>query len=201
MKKSTAFKLSSLALGLLASAAATMPATAQDQYIGQMMQVPYNFCPMGWLMADGALVSIAQYDTLFALYGTTFGGDGVNTFALPDMRGRVPIGIGQGTGGISNYILGERGGVETQTLTTNTMPAHSHSVQATSSFGDLPGPGGKFLAADNTGVNKYHDGPPNKTMSPSMLTPSGGSMPFDILSPYLAMRWCVAMEGIFPSQP
>src|SRR5258708_2362560 len=96
-------------------------------YIGQLMLCPYNFAPLGWAFCDGALVAINQNNALFALIGTTYGGDGVNTFALPDLRGRVPIHQGQG-GGLANYVIGQTSGSESEILNTSQMPSHSHSV-------------------------------------------------------------------------
>lgn len=185
-----------MATGLLFSAPAM---AASDPYIGETMIVPYNFCPNGWLEANGALLSISEYDVLFALIGTTYGGDGQTTFGLPDLRGRVPIHKGQGTG-LSNYVIGQMSGVESVTLTLGNLPTHNHTVQATNVAADKGGPADKILGARVGMPKPYIDGTPNRVMAADMITATGGSQPFDKMSPYLAMRPCISLFGIFPSQ-
>lgn len=177
------------------------PAMAQTPFIGDIIIVPYNFCPAGYFEADGRLLSISEYDTLFALYGTTYGGDGVTTFALPDLRGRFSIHQGQGAG-LSNYVIGEASGAETRTLTVNNLPAHTHvaSLRASATEGDSTSPvnGWPALTAGlvyhtSTGANFMHSG----TVE---VGAAGGSQPIDSMAPFLTLRRCVAMFGIFPSQ-
>lgn len=177
------------------------PAEAQsDPLLGQLMLFGGNFCPRAWYPADGQLLPIASNTALFSLLGTIYGGDGRTTFALPDLRGRAPIGEGHGPG-LSTIQLGQRGGTETHTLTIAEMPSHSHLVNATNAIGDKGGPGSDFLAAGGTGHRAYHDGPPNKTMDPAVIANSGGSQSFNKRSPFLGMTWCIAYQGVFPSRP
>jgi len=195
-------KICSIILGSMMSLSlmAPNPAVAgNDPLLGELMLVGFTFCPRGWTEANGQLLPIAQNTALFSLYGTTYGGDGRTTFALPDLRGRAPIHYGQGPG-LQNYAQGQRGGAEDLTVGINNMPSHNHEVQATNSFADKPGPGDKLLAADDNGINKYYEGPPNRTMSTNMITNTGGGQPIAKRSPYLAMRWCVALVGVYPSR-
>ena len=204
MVKSSRGKFRSLvaALALVTCATATSSAMAQaiEPFLGQTMLVPYSFCPRGWANAAGQILPIQQNTALFSLLGTTFGGDGRTTFALPNLQGRVPIGFGQGAG-LNDYALGETGGSANVTLTLVNLPMHTHLIRVTNAFADKPGPGGKYLAADNTGLAKYHDGPPNKTMNPMMITATGGSVPFNVENPYTTLLWCIALQGAFPPRP
>ncbi|HUD90835.1 phage tail protein [Sphingobium sp.] len=197
----TRFMAATLGAAALFSLAGAQPAAAQSEpYIGQLTLFTYNFCPNGWAEASGQIMSIAQNTALFSLLGTTYGGNGMTTFALPDLRGRAPIHVGQGPG-LSNYDLGQTGGTESTTLNVNNMPAHNHSIAATNLPGNKGGPGGKLLASDAT-LNKYSDTPtPNVIMNSQMVGVTGGSQPFSIRDPYLAMRWCIALSGIYPSRP
>lgn len=190
-----------LGAALSLSISAPQPAAAQaEPLLGQLMLVGFNFCPRGWSAAEGQLLPISQYTALFSLFGTTYGGDGRTTFALPDLRGRAPISDGTGPG-LAAHSFGEKGGSENLTLTVANMPAHKHGVQATNADADKPGPGDKYLAAsfpDN--FPKYQAGPPNKTMGSEMITETGGGQAINKRSPYLAMKWCVALTGVFPSR-
>ncbi|MFH1796461.1 MAG: tail fiber protein [Pseudomonadota bacterium] len=193
-------RVAAFALGAVAATLSSEGAIADSQpYVGEVMIVPYTYCPVNFLEANGALLPIGDYDVLFNLYGTTFGGDGQTTFALPDLRGRLPIHAGTGPG-LSNYILGQSGGAESVFLTTTNLPFHSHSVQATNSTSDKTGPGGKFLALASSGVSVYHEGPANKVMDPAMLGMVGSNLPVSVQDPYLTMRICVSVFGLFPSQ-
>lgn len=209
-------KTKKLVLALLTTSAAacfSAPAMAQaEPFIGQMMLFAGNFCPRGWQPANGQLVSIAQNTALFSILGTTYGGNGQTTFALPDLRGRVPVSVGQGPG-LSDYTLGEVAGTETTTLLTTQMPIHTHQATATTlikiaagQVADTNKPAGNTFA--NTGpLNVYYTGAPtanymdNDTAATAVTVGvQGGSQPFSIMQPYLAMQWCVAVEGIFPSR-
>ncbi len=187
---------------LAASVVASNPASAGfEPFIGELMLTPYNFCPRGFAMAQGQILSIQTNTALFSLLGTTYGGNGQQTFGLPDLRGRAPIGMGQGPG-LSDYDLGQVGGTESTTLTTLQMPSHSHRVQASNSLGTFGGPQDRYLGASTTEGNKiYFQGTPNKQMAADMLTSAGLGQPFSNLNPYLALNWCIALEGIFPSRP
>lgn len=165
-------------------------ASAQDSYYGELRAFAFNYCPRGWLPAQGDTVTIAEFSALYALLGVRFGGDGVTDFALPDLRGRAPIAAGQGPG-LNYYILGEYGGTEVFRLSVAQLPEHSHIVEATNAEADQIGPGGDFLAygqsSDGNEVYMYHDGPPNKTMDPGMIRPTGDNNLIQKRSPFLAL--------------
>ncbi|CAG0949648.1 MAG: phage tail protein [Rhizobiaceae bacterium] len=187
-------------LSAVATFASVSPAAAQSEpFIGQLMLTGANFCPRGWAQADGQILSIAQNTALFSLYGTTYGGNGQTTFALPDLRGRSAI--HQGTGpGLSPYVEGQVGGKESFTITTDQMPAHNHGVQATNQTADKGGPDGRYLGGGVGNDDTYHDGPPNKIMAAGMIQFTGGNQPVSHRGPFLTLMWCVALEGIFPSR-
>ncbi|MDR7127301.1 tail fiber protein [Pseudotabrizicola sp. 4114] len=193
------------ALTLIGTAVAPQSARAADEpFIGEVMLVAFDFCPRNFLRADGSLLSIAQNQALFSLYGTTYGGNGISNFAIPDMRGRVLIGPGTGPG-LPTVALGQVSGSATQTMTVNTMPTHSHAVNANNLDGDKPGPGGKLLAAAPTGGTGnetiYSTAAATVTMNPSMIAPSGSNAPFNTQDPTLGLTHCIAQFGIFPSRP
>jgi microcystin-dependent protein len=168
-----------------------------EPFIGELKLVPYNFAPRGWAACNGQILSIAQNTALFSLLGTTYGGNGETTFALPDLRGRVPLHMGQGPG-LSNYALGQLGGEESHTLINAEMPAHGHTVQAAAT-GNTNTPAGSVMAA--TRKNKYATAPDGVTpMDEQMITPSGGNQPHTNVQPYLTLQWIIALEGIYPSR-
>ena len=169
-------------------------------FLGMIALFGFTFAPNGWAFCNGQLLSIAQNTALFALLGTTYGGNGINNFALPDLRGRVPIHFGQGAG-LSNYIQGQVSGNESATLLINNMPAHNHTLNAFSELGDTSAPSGALLG--NTGAldREYRASGTSVQMSSAAIGVSGGSQPFSILQPYLALNYCIAMQGIFPSRP
>jgi len=170
-----------------------------DPFIGQMCVFGFNFAPRGWAMCNGQILSIAQNTALFSLLGTTYGGNGQTTFALPDLRSRVNIHFGQGHG-LSAYALGQVGGTETTTLTVNNLAAHIHAFAPPCVDDDATGgiPTGKSPA---TSANNIYAAPAGTaTMAPGNTGPTGGSQPFSILPPYLAVNWCIALQGIFPSR-
>ncbi|MDJ0820328.1 MAG: tail fiber protein [Paracoccaceae bacterium] len=206
-------KLAALALAIGLTGAVSTPDTARaqaDPFIGQMMLFAGNFCPRGWTQADGKLLSISSFSAMFSLLGTQFGGDGRTNFAVPDLRGRVPLGDGTGPG-LSRVVIGQRGGQELVTLTQNQLPSHNHLVQANNGqngFADRLGPGNDFLGSPsyNDPTNPaedifiYSDQAPNVTMDSRMITNTGGNGAFSIRNPFVGMRWCIATEGIFPSR-
>lgn len=167
-----------------------------EAFIGQLLLVPYNFAPQGWAMCNGQLLSIAQNTALFSLLGTTYGGDGQTTFALPDLRGRVPLSSGQGPG-LSNYTLGEAGGAESITLTAAQMPQHTHSANANAGDPTDTTPTNHVPAGGSTGS---YNAAANTVMSAGMIGPAGGSQPHENRQPYLTLNWIIALEGIFPSR-
>jgi microcystin-dependent protein len=168
-----------------------------EPFLGMIIIVPYNFAPRGWAFCNGQILPIAQNTALFSLLGTTYGGNGQTTFALPDLRGRVPNSSGQGPG-LSSYDLGQVGGTESTTLTVNQMPGHNHQVAASGSDADSGKPSGRVLAVSS--ATNYITAPDGTLMNPTMITNTGGNQPFSILQPYLTLNFCIALEGIFPSR-
>ena len=168
-----------------------------DPYVGEIRMFGGNFAPHGWAFCDGSLVDISLNYELFSLLGTTYGGDGQATFALPDLRGRAPVHLGQGAG-LSNYVIGATGGSETVTLTVDQIPPHTHTAQAQAEPGTQPDPKGGVWA-DST-LNQYSSNAANTTMNPLSILPAGGSLPHDNMLPYQCINFIIALEGLFPSQ-
>lgn len=182
-----------------------IPASAQiEPFIGEVDLVAFNFAPTGYAMCDGQLLPISQNTALFSLLGTFYGGDGKSTFALPDLRGRRVVGMGQGPG-LSPYDIGQSGGEESVTLLVSELPAHRHPVVANTAVGTSLSPTNNFWAAQ-TSTNLYSNAPapniPGSTvaMSPSAILPTGGTLPHENRSPYLALNYIIALQGIFPSR-
>jgi microcystin-dependent protein len=158
----------------------------------------FSFAPQGWALCNGQLLPIAQNQALFSLLGTTYGGDGRTTFALPDLRSRVPVHQGQGPG-LSPYAEGQAGGTETVTLAAAQMPGHTHPVTASSSAATSDNPAARTLARPASPI--YHTEPgQHAVMGANMLGEAGGSQPHDNIQPYLVLTFCIALTGIFPSQ-
>lgn len=178
-------------------------ANAQDRYLGEIINNGFNFCPRGTAEAAGQLLSISQYTALFSLYGTYYGGDGRTTFGLPDLRGRVAVGQGAGAG-LPNVNMGQKIGTETVVLNALNLSAHSHAVNANNLDGDKPGPGGKLLAAappNGAGSETIYSTQGATTqLKAEMISPTGNSAPVDIMDPFLAINYCVVMDGLFPSR-
>jgi len=166
-------------------------------YIGEIRMVGFNFAPAGWQLCQGQLLSISNFEALFNLIGTTYGGDGQNTFALPDLRSRIPIHQGTLAGG-PTYVIGEQSGTETVTITTNQMPQHNHLLNAQSANGNQPSPLGGVWAGSP--LDQYSSGAPTTTMSASLVALSGGSQPHDNMPPYLCVNFAIALFGIYPSR-
>ena len=167
-------------------------------YIGEIRIFAGSFAPAGWAFCDGQLLAISENDTLFNLIGTTYGGDGQETFALPDLRGRVPLHMGTGSDGIT-YQLAEEAGVETVTLTTQQIPIHNHaflaSLNAPTSTDPTAGGG-----AQDSQVHTFTEDVANKQMNASSLVAAGGNQPHDNLQPYLCINFILSLFGVFPSQ-
>jgi len=197
--------VSGIAMAGSLSVSAPAQAQASSPYIGQLMLTGANFCPRGWSTAEGQLLPIAQNTALFSLLGTVYGGDGRTTFGLPDLRGRAPIGRGRGAG-LADYRQGERGGAESFTLTVNQMPSHNHTgtVLALPSAANASGPVRNYFAIGTNGTQVYASSmtPPTNFMGANSLriANTGGNQSVNKRSPYLAMYWCVALQGIFPSR-
>jgi microcystin-dependent protein len=188
-----------------------------EQFISTILIWPPNFAPSGWALCAGQLMAINQNQALFSLLGTTYGGDGISTFGLPDLRGRIPLGAGQGTG-LSSYNLGQTGGSETVTLTTATLAAHTHSATpnlsasapgvTTKGTTHEPSPSVALAAPEDQGHNLkiYSDQKPTQQLAPGSVTgsisvgPAGGGQPHENRQPFLAVNYIIALQGIFPSR-
>ena len=166
-------------------------------YVGEIRLFAGNFAPLGWAFCDGQLLSIAENVVLFELIGTTYGGDGQNTYALPDLRGRVPV--HQGSNGQSNYVIGESGGVESVTLVANQMPAHRHAMLASTSVASATHGPSEVLGSSPT-MKLYGTGTPNMAMDPNAITQVGGGQPHDNMPPFVALSYIVSLFGVFPTQ-
>jgi microcystin-dependent protein len=167
-----------------------------EPFIGQIQMFGFNFAPRGWALCNGQLLSIAQNTALFSLLGTTYGGNGQTTFALPNLQGRVPMHQGNG-GGLTPRVMGEQSGTETVTLISTQMPQHNHTVNAATNAtsknpsANLPG---------LTAAGSSYSPTASVQMSPTMINPSGGSQPHENMQPFLVVNFCIALEGIFPSR-
>lgn len=171
-------------------------------FLGEIRMFGFGRTPTDWQACDGSLLSIAQNDALFALLGTTYGGDGVNTFAVPDLRGRLPIHQGQGLG-LSTYVIGQIAGTESVTLLSNQMPAHTHPLQVTTATATATTPGNTLLPGAVSGDTFYVNtitGNTAAAMAPQMLGSTGGTLPHENCMPTLTVQYCIALAGIFPSQ-
>ena len=166
-----------------------------DPFLGELTLVPYNFAPKGWALCHGQLLSINQNQALFALLGTTYGGNGQTTFALPDLRGRVPLSSGQGPG-LENYKLGQKGGAERVTLSANQMPAHNHALNVHKGRSLQTNPTGNLLANGSV----YSNEPANGVAGASAVANAGAGQAHENCQPYLTLNWIIALQGVFPSQ-
>jgi microcystin-dependent protein len=165
-------------------------------FVGQVLAVGFNFAPVGWATCNGALQSISENSTLYNLIGTTYGGDGVQTFGLPDLQGRIPI--HQGSNGVSTYVIGAKGGVENVTITLNQFPTHTHSLLGSSADASSNLPGNNVPGSS---VSAYTTVAPSIAMNNSMIGSSGGgSQPHSNLQPFLVLNWVIALYGVYPSQ-
>lgn len=160
-------------------------------YVGEIRMFAGNFAPAGWFFCEGQLLPISEYETLFQLIGTTYGGDGQSTFALPDMRGRLPIHQGNG------FVLAETGGAEEITLTVNQIPAHSHALLASNDIPALSNPGNNMTG--QAAAKLYRSGTPTIPLNAASMSPVGGSQPHTNFQPYLCVDFIISLFGIFPS--
>lgn len=176
-------------------------------YIGVIFAHSGTFAPRDWALCWGQLLSISENETLYTLIGTTFGGDGQVTFALPDLRGRIPVGQGQGPG-LSNYVLGQVSGSENVTVLSTQMPSHTHLVTAVNSQGNAPVPdSSSYIAGTYSGsggssaaVNFYGATSSGATLAPSSVSIAGNSLPINLIQPVLATQYIISLFGIFPSR-
>ena len=162
-----------------------------EPFIGEIQVFPFGFAPRGWAQCNGQLLPINQNQALFSLLGTMYGGDGRTTFALPDLRGRVALGVGPG------YSQGQQAGEEAHTLSVSEMPAHTHGANASSAAPSTSNPAGAAWA--NAGASSYAASP-NAPMAGNAVAPAGGGQPHENRSPYLTLNFCIALVGIFPSR-
>jgi microcystin-dependent protein len=164
-------------------------------YVGEIRMFAGNFAPAGWMFCEGQLLPISEYETLFNLIGTTYGGDGQSTFALPDLRGRIPLHFGNG------FTLAETGGVETVTLTASQIPAHSHPYLGTTDVGSQISPANTVVAQLAAGAGDlYFAAAPTSALSPNAIGSVGGSQPHNNFQPYLCVEFIISLFGIFPTQ-
>jgi len=170
-----------------------------DPFVGEIRMFGGSFAPAGWAFCQGQLLAISQNDTLFQLIGTTYGGDGESTFALPDLQGRAPMHQGQGPGITQAYTIGEKNGVENVTLTTNSIPIHNHAVVA-SGDGANQITGSNAILATPVSLNIYFAAPPDASLNAASVVPVGGSQPHENMQPYLAISFILSLFGIFPHQ-
>ncbi|MBX9402809.1 tail fiber protein [Lysobacter sp. BMK333-48F3] len=173
-----------------------------EPYVGEIRMFGFGRVPTGWFACDGSLYPISEYEVLFVLLGTTYGGDGQTTFAVPDLRGRAPVHFGNGQG-LSPYVIGQRGGNENVTLISNQMPQHTHTMVATTLLSTANQPGSTVelgaLSGDTMYLTDIASLPPIPQAA-AAVTPAGGSQPHDNLMPTLTVQFCIAWAGIFPSQ-
>ncbi|PWN58869.1 phage tail protein [Chryseobacterium viscerum] len=191
-----------IACTLLISSAFTpsLKAQASEPFLGQIAFVPYNFVPKNWASCDGQLLSIAQNTALFSLLGTTYGGNGTTTFALPDMRGRVLVHNGQAPGGPTTYTMGQTGGAESVTLLVTQIPAHSHTVNAVTAEGNQNSPTNSLPADTKLLDKEYSDATANTTMKSTMVNNTGGNQAHENRPPFITLKCIISLVGVFPSQ-
>ena len=171
-----------------------------ESYVGEIRLFPYNFAPAGWLDCNGQLLSISENEVLYTLLGTTYGGDGVNTFAVPDLQGRVPIHNGAAPG-LSSYVIGQKAGSELVTLITSQLAAHTHPMVATTALADSTAPSGSVQLGALSGDTMYTNAPGQALpINGPMVANAGNNGPHENRMPTLALRFCISQYGIFPSQ-
>ena len=174
-----------------------------EAFIGTILPWPINYAPEGWAFCQGQILQVAQYQALFALIGNIYGGDGRTTFALPDLRGRVVVGAGQGAG-LSNYALGQKGGLEAVPLAADQIPPHAHNIPASTNSGSTNTPANNMVLAkaeneDGDAINIYKNNSANTAISPTSTL--GGGYPHTNIQPYLALNFIICLNGIWPSRP
>lgn len=180
--------------------APALKAQASEPFLGQIAFVPYMFVPKNWAECNGQLLPISQNTALFSLLGTTYGGNGTTTFALPDMRGRMLVHNGQAPGGPTIYTMGQTGGAESVTLTVAQMPAHSHTVNAVTAEGNQNVPTGSLPANTKVLDKEYSDTTADTTMKNTMLNNTGGNQSHENRPPFITLKCIISLTGVFPSQ-
>jgi microcystin-dependent protein len=170
-----------------------------EPFVGEIRMFGGNFAPAGWALCQGQLLPISENETLFNLIGTMYGGDGQETFAVPNLSGRVPMHAGQGPAISQNYQQGETGGVENVTLSAQQVPIHNHAFLVNSAIGTQTSPSNNFMAASLSG-KLYYATTPDKQMYNQILAPIGGSQPHENMHPYLCINFIISLFGVFPTQ-
>lgn len=168
-------------------------------FVGEIRMFGGSFAPAGWAFCQGQLMPISENETLYNLIGTIYGGDGQETFGLPDLQGRVPVHAGQGPGISQTYQLGEKGGVESVTLTTQQIPIHTHAMIASTGVASQTNPGGNLIS-QSTQATIYIEDVASANMSAGSVGPIGGSQPHENMQPYLCINYIISLFGIFPQQ-
>ena len=170
-----------------------------EPFVGEIRMFAGTFAPAGWAMCQGQLLPISENETLFNLIGTTYGGDGQETFALPDLQSRIPVHAGQGPGITQSYTLGEKAGVETVTLTTQQIPVHNHAYLASTAVADSNTPANQVIG-QSTQRAVYFEASTTTDLAPTAVVQVGGSQPHDNLMPHLCITFIISLFGVFPSQ-
>jgi microcystin-dependent protein len=179
-----------------------------DQYLGEIRMTGFNFAPVGWALCQGQTLSIAQYSALFALLGTTYGGNGTTTFSLPDLQGRVPISWGNGSG-LSSVVIGEKAGSNNVSIGLTNLPIHNHPLNVSNATATASDPTAALLAQPNTSTNPrlpgsttaaYVTGSATGQAAPGAIGNNGGGLPLSVAPPFLAVNFIIALTGIFPSR-
>jgi microcystin-dependent protein len=168
-------------------------------YVGEIRMFAGNFAPAGWMFCEGQTLPISENDVLFQLIGTTYGGDGEETFNLPNLASRVPIHMGTGPDG-TTYQIGEMAGTEQETLSVQQIPSHTHPLTGSTANGTATNPGGNVLAGSASSVQPYVSDTPSDPMNSQMIGPSGGSQPHENVQPFLCINYIISLFGVFPSQ-
>lgn len=173
-----------------------------EPFLAEIKMVGFNFAPRGWAFCDGQILPISQNQSLYSLLGTTYGGDGRTSFALPDLRGRTPVDVGSSNG--NSFQQGEKGGEETHTLSIQQMPTHTHSFSATNDTATQQAPSGNLLAQTPTGIgNIYSDhnsNTPDVSLNTAAIANTGGGQAHENMQPFIAINFCIALQGLFPSR-
>jgi microcystin-dependent protein len=172
-----------------------------DPFVAEIRIFPFNFAPKGWALCDGQLLPLSQNTALFSLLGTTYGGDGKSTFALPNMQGNAPMHAGQGPG-LSLYDLGETGGSDTVTLLESEIPAHTHGMMSAPTIvaadSNIPTSNSMGKSSQGNAYGAYNAANVVQMLPNTALAPAGGSLPHNNMQPYLTLNFCIAMQGVFP---
>lgn len=172
------------------------------QFIGQILQVAFNYAPKSWAMCAAQQMSIQTNQALFSILGTTYGGNGIQTFALPDLRGRVANHWGQGPG-LQDYVLGQQSGTTSVTMLANNLPLHNHTLVASNQSAGVPSPSGNALAKTDSVSGSdgfFYGAAASATLATNALNPSGNGLPISIIQPYNTLIYCIALQGIYPSR-